>query len=92
MISREPNLGDAIISLAPESEWSIEGDDLKNLVWIVSPAENITHEQITDELYRLKESQVADQLARQAAKESALAKLTELGLTEEEAKAVIGIG
>ena len=99
MISRRTaDLAMALQSLAPGSEWFYENDDYSTIEWFNEDIEQPTQEAVEAEIIRLQEELDAQILAeeeataaREAAKESALAKLAKLGLTEEEAKAVIGL-
>ena len=89
---------DALASLAPGEGWIIVDEDYDTIEWNRTDMQVPTREeleleivrlaQIEDEKYLLQQQELA---AREAAKQSALAKLALLGLTEEEAKAVIGI-
>ena len=94
---REFDITHALKSLHPEAEWEYHYDD-ESLIWLSPEIEQPTQGEIEKEISRLIDEAIAEEiakeeqvLARQAAKESALAKLALLGLTEEEAKAVIGI-
>ena len=72
----------AIASLAPGASWVIEGADLTGLRWI--SGQRPTDAEIEAEIVRL--INVAEEAAAtaQATRESAIAKLEELGLTIEE--------
>lgn len=71
------------------SEWTLNGDDYANLIWISdSPKPS---KKTLDGLWETVQSEIlAEKDAKVAAKTSAIAKLAALGLTEEEAKAIIG--
>ena len=88
---------DALKSLAPGASWEYlhETDTLN---WFSDDIKKPTTDEINAEITRLTAVAEEEELARAAAaiardlaKESALAKLALLGLTEEEAKAVIGM-
>ena len=71
------------------SEWTLDGDDYANLIWI-SDSPKPTKKAL-DDLWAVVQSEIiAEKDAKVAAKTSAIAKLTALGLTEDEAKAIIG--
>jgi len=70
--------------------WSLNGDDYEGLTWL-----DESPKPTKDELDALWESTQAIQIAKQqekiAAKESALSKLTVIGLTADEVKALLGV-
>ena len=89
----------ALDSLAPGAGWLFTGDTYQDLEWFdTNELSKPTEQELLDEIDRLSQLKIeieqqillSTQL-KEAAKESALAKLALLGLTEEEAKAVIGI-
>lgn len=89
---------DALVSLTPGALWAFEEESYESLEWRDETIKKPTKKAIEDEIVRLTQAAEAEEIARleaeaatQAAKESALAKLAKLGLTEEEAKAVIGL-
>lgn len=91
-------MASAIHSLAPGSQWIYENDDYETIVWLSDDIEQPTYEEVSNEILRLQQeidNEIAlaneQQLAKEAAKESALVKLAALGLTEEEAKAIVGV-
>jgi hypothetical protein len=77
---------DAIHSLVPESTVSIDIDG--NVTWICPEIAPVTDEQIIAEIVRLQAVETAKQEAEVAAKESAIAKLTAIGLTADEIAAL----
>lgn len=80
----------AIRKIRPNSEFVINGDNLDNIDWHVIDGEIPTKEEILAEVATVEQEE-ADALAQVVAtKASAIAKLAKLGLTEEEAKAIIG--
>lgn len=88
---------DALKSLAPGASWEYNFDT-DTLIWMSDDIDEPTKQELDAELSRLVEmseneeaEKAAAEAAKEAAKQSALAKLALLGLTEEEAKAVIGI-
>ena len=88
----------ALMSLHPEAQWRFEEENYESLEWLSSNITKPTQKEIEDEIKRLNDQAEADrlaaaeaELARQAAKQSALIKLSALGLTEEEAKAIVGV-
>ena len=89
---------DALASIAPGEGWIIVDDDYETIEWLRTDLEIPTKEeleleiarltQVEEETYLLQQQEIA---TREATKQSALAKLALLGLTEDEAKAVIGL-
>lgn len=73
----------AIQSLRPNAQFVITENDIENIVWHTDD-EPLTVEQVTNEVKKLE----TQEKAKTAARASALAKLAELGLTEEEVKAL----
>ena len=98
MSSRVFGLVDALLSLTPLAVWSFEEETYESLKWQDEAIPKPSKEEVEAEIVRLTEQAELDRIAaieaeeaKQAAKESALAKLAKLGLTEEEARAVIGM-
>lgn len=92
------NLAQAIHFLAPGAVWVYEDEDYSTIQWLSEDIQKPTKRAVEAEILRLTQVAAAEEAAKleaeaavQAAKESALAKLAKLGLTEEEAKAVIGL-
>jgi hypothetical protein len=79
----------AIRSLRPGAEWTMNGDDIEGIIWHTPNVEPLTTAEVQAEMVRLEAEQLAAVSAKQAARESALAKLAALGLTEEEAQSLI---
>ena len=82
---------DAVISLRPGAEWSMNGDDVEGIIWHTEGAEPLTTAEVQAEVKRLEKAEAKAVADREAAKASALAKLEALGLTTEEAQAIAGI-
>jgi len=82
---------DAVISLRPGAEWSMNGDDVEGIIWHTDGVEPLTSAEAAAEVARLEQAEIDAAAAKEAAKASALAKLEALGLTTEEAQAIAGI-
>ena len=82
---------DAVMSLRPGAEWSMNGDDVEGIIWHTEGVEPLTSAEVQAEVARLEQAEIDAAAAREAAKASALAKLQALGLTLEEAQAIAGI-
>jgi hypothetical protein len=80
----------AINSLRPEVEWTMNGDDVEGIIWHTPDVEPLTIEEVQAEMQRLEQESIAAEQAKIAAKESAVAKLAALGLTEDEVQALLG--
>ena len=85
-------LHDAVFVLYTNSV-TVRGNDINSLVAIDSNENLITLDKsaITSKLAELQAAETAKQEAEIAAKESALSKLTALGLTADEVKALLGV-
>jgi hypothetical protein len=70
-------------------EWTLDGDDYSGLNWISdSPKPS---KKTLDDLWAIVQSEIeAEKSAKVDLKASAIAKLAALGLTQDEAKAIIG--
>ena len=81
----------AIMSLRPNTEWSMNGGDVENIIWHTEGVEPLTSAEVQAEVLRLEKAEAQAVADREAAKASALAKLEALGLTTEEAQAIAGL-
>ena len=81
----------AVLSLRPGAEWSMNGDDVEGIIWHTEGVEPLTTAEVQAEVARLEQAALDEAAAKEAAKASALAKLEALGLTAEEAQAIAGI-
>jgi hypothetical protein len=91
VINEKPlDFGDAIVSLSPDAEWVVEDNDLDNIIWLNNEYKP-NKKEIKKELQRLIQEKESALAKKENAKLSALQKLSDLGLTEEEAKAIIGL-
>jgi len=81
----------AVTSLRPGAEWTMNGDDVEGIIWHTEGVEPLTSAEVQAEIARLEQAALDEAAAREAAKASALAKLEALGLTAEEAQAIAGI-
>jgi hypothetical protein len=84
------SLANAVRSLRPGVDWSINGDDVENIIWYTEGVEPLTTAEVQAEVARLEQAAIDEAAAREAAKASALAKLEALGLTADEAAAIAG--
>jgi hypothetical protein len=79
----------AISSLVQGAEYVLN-NDTGEVLWINPTSSPVTDEQIDDELVRLQAKAISDQQNLIAAKASAQSKLSALGLTADEIKAILG--
>jgi hypothetical protein len=82
--------GQAVMSLRPGAEWTMNGDDVEGIIWHTEGVEPLTTAEVQAEMLRLEQAAIDEAAAREAAKVSALAKLEALGLTADEAAAIAG--
>jgi hypothetical protein len=71
-------------------QWTLNGDDYAGLTWLDSSTKP-TQAQLDALWASTQAAQTAKQEAEVAAKESAVSKLTALGLTADEVKALLGV-
>ena len=71
----------------PNSLWTLDGDDYEGLTWLSETAKPTINE-LTKAWTKVASEIKAEAEAKVAARASALAKLTELGLTAEEIAAL----
>lgn len=81
---------EAVTSLRPGVEWSMNGDDVENIIWHTPNVEPLTTEEVQAEIQRLEQEAIDAEQKRVDAKNSAIAKLSALGLNEDEVNAIIG--
>ena len=84
---------EAILKLKSDAQVSVKGTDIDTceIIWHDNNPTNITKEQIKVAIAEL-ETEIADEATnKETKKASAKQKLIDLGLTEEEVKALIGV-
>ena len=79
----------AISSLVLGAEYVLN-NDTGEVLWINPTSSPVTDAQIDAELVRLQAKAIKDKQTHATAKTSALAKLSALGLTQDEVKALVG--
>jgi len=80
----------AVMSLRPNVEWSMNGDDVENIIWHTPNVEPLTTVEVETEILRLEQAAVDAEAVKVAARESAVAKLSALGLNIDEVNAIVG--
>lgn len=78
----------AIQSLRPNAEFVMYGDDINTIIWHTQGVTTPTKEEIEAEITRLEVTDSNAAQAKESARQSALAKLTAIGLSEEEIAAL----
>jgi hypothetical protein len=80
----------AVMSLRPNTEWSMSGDDVENIIWHTEGVEPLTVAEVEAEILRLEQELLDVEAAKVAARESAMSKLAALGLNVDEITSLIG--
>ena len=80
----------AVMSLRPGVEWTMNGDDVENITWHTPGVEPLTQAEVDAEVARLEAEAANAEAEAAAAKASAFAKLAALGLSESEVAAIVG--
>ena len=83
-------ISEAVNSLRPNTEWSMSGDDVAGITWHTPNVEPLTEAEVAKEMKRLEKALDAEQATKDAARVSAVAKLSALGLDALEVQAIIG--
>ena len=65
-------------------------NDVEGIIWHTPDVEPLTTTEVEAEIFRLEQAAVDAEAARIAARESAMAKLTALGLNVDEVAAIVG--
>ena len=78
----------AVMSLRPGIEWSMDGDDVEDITWHTEGVEPLTTAEVQAEIQRLEQVAVDEVDARAALRASAEAKLAKLGLSVDEIAAI----
>ena len=79
----------AVMSLRPGAEWTMNGDDVEGITWHTEGVEPLTQAEVDAEIARLEKEAEDKAASKEALRQSAMQKLAVLGLTEEEVKVVI---
>ena len=81
---------EAVASLRPNVEWSMNGDDVEGIIWHTPNVVPLTQTEVEAEMLRLESIAADAEQAKIAARESAKSKLAALGLTVDEITSLIG--
>jgi len=83
-------VADAVQSLRPNAEWHLVGDNVEDIVWHTHDVQPLTKVEVDAEIVRLEAEALAERERREAARVSAVAKLSALGLDADEVAAILG--
>jgi len=78
----------AVASLRPGIEWTMNGDDVEGIIWHTEGVEPLTTAEVQAEVDRLEQAALDEAAAKEAARESAVEKLLAIGLTVDEVAAI----
>jgi hypothetical protein len=73
----------AVASLRPGVEWSMNGDDVENIIWHTEGVEPLTTAEVEAEVARLEQEAADREAADAAARVAAVAHAKSLGFTDE---------
>jgi hypothetical protein len=81
---------EALVTLGYQTGWVVRGDTFEGIEWVIEPEIKPTKKQVIDAIASLPTDE-QKQVERATKLASAITKLKALGLTETEAKIIIGI-
>ena len=73
----------AVMSQRPNTEWSMNGDDVENIIWHTEGVTPLTQKEVTAEIKRLEQAEADKAIADAAAQQAAIAHAKSLGFTDE---------
>lgn len=73
----------AVVSLRPNTEWSMSGDDVEGIIWHTEGVEPLTNAEVTVEIKRLEQAAADIAAANQNATAAAIAHAKSLGFTDD---------
>jgi len=79
----------AVMSLRPGAEWSMNGDDVEGIIWHTPDVQPLTAKEVAAEVKRLEKAAADEAAAKEAARASAEAKLAAIGLTAVEVASLL---
>ena len=74
---------DAVMSLRPGVEWSMNGDDVENIIWHTEGVQPLTSAEVQAEVARLEQVAADKAAAEQAARDASIAHAQSLGFTDD---------
>ncbi len=72
----------AVMSLRPDTQWWMSGDDVEGIIWHTENVEPLTTKQVQAEIKRLEAEAVAQTAAAAEAQVAAIAHAKSLGFTD----------
>lgn len=85
------DISTAIASLRPNTAFSVPSDVVSEIIWHTEGVEPITQAEVEAEMQRLEQAQADAIAAKEAARASAVAKLSALGLDADEVAALLSV-
>jgi len=85
------DIAKAIVALDSTAQFSVNAEDLNQIIWYDGNPNGITAEQITEKQAALAIQAEADAIAKQNRLDSVKSKLETLGLTAEEVREAFGL-
>jgi hypothetical protein len=73
----------AVKSLRPGVEWTMNGDDVEGIIWHTEGVEPLTSAEVQAEIARLEQAAADKETADAAARDAAIAHAKSLGFTDE---------
>jgi hypothetical protein len=73
----------AVMSLRPDAEWTMNGDDVEGIIWHTEGVEPLTLKDVKAEIKRLEKEAADKEAAEAAARDAAIAHAKSLGFTDE---------
>jgi hypothetical protein len=73
----------AVMSLRPNVEWTMNGDDVEGIIWHTEGVEPLTTAEVQAEIARLEQVAADKEAADAAARDAAIAHAKSLGFTDE---------
>ena len=91
MIRGQTDIISSILAIKPDAEVTVYDNDINTLIWHDDNPTNITNEQITTKQAELQTEHDNNKAKEETDKSNANQKLKDLGLTDDEIKAIKGI-
>jgi hypothetical protein len=74
---------EAVMSLRPGAEWTMNGDEVENIIWHTEGVQPLTTAEVVAEVARLEQEAADKEAADAAARVAAVAHAKSLGFTDE---------
>ena len=73
----------ALVSLRPDVEWTMHGDDIENIIWHTENVKPLTQTEVDAEMIKLQAASAAQETVNAAARAAALVHARSVGFTDE---------